>query len=486
MNLVDKIIGYVNPKAAFERARYRTAMDILDSYADKQRGYEGASKGRRTDGWKATGTSANAEIGPALHTLRNRSRDLVRNNPYARRISRVMPNNIIGTGIRPTPVKDSPSAAKRFKQAWKDWAETTACDFDDMHNLYGLQKIAMRAVVDSGEVVILRRRNPEKSVPIELQVLEGDFIDTEKNGVPGQEQGSYCIQGVEFNKKGKRIAYWIFESHPGEQFQFIQRYKSRRIPAEDVLHIYAVERPGQVRGVPLIIASMVRLKDFDEYEDAQLVRQKIAACFSVFVMDQQDSVMKGDQKAVDMAERVEPGIIEHLPPGKDVKFATPPGADGYADYTRKVQQGIAAGSGISYEAMTGDLSGVNFSSGRMGWIEMQREIEDWQWNTFIPRFCEGTYKWFIDAAVMAGVLRSNVSVSWTTPRRVMLDPVKETNAKVSQISSGLLSLTEALLEDGYDFDEVIQQIAAEQNKIKELGVVLSINPPPSPQQVEQV
>lgn len=484
MNLIDKAIGWLNPKAGLERARYRTAMGILEEYEQK-RAYDAASKGRRTDGWKATGTSVNSELYYALPTLRNRSRELVRNNSYAKRIVKVLPNNIIGTGIRPTPMAESKATAKKAKLVWKDWAESTRCDFDGMHTMGGLQKLAMRAVMESGGSLIIKRRSTNPLVPIELQVLEADHIDLNKNG-EGLAGGGFIMQGIEFNGNGKKVAIWMFSRHPGEQFRFPTDITSKRIPIEDVLYIYQVERPGQIHGIPLLVSAMLRLKDFDDYEDAQLIRQKIAACFSVFVMDQQDSVFKGDTEAKDMAERVEPGIIEHLPPGKDVKFASPPGAEGYADYSRKIQQGIAAGAGITYEAMTGDLSNVNFSSGRMGWIEMQREIEDWQWNTFIPQFCDKVWAWFNEAAIIAGSLRSTVPVTWTTPRRMMLDPVKETNAKITQIGAGLTTMTETLAEDGFDFDEVMEQKKKEQDKIKELGLVLQGTMAPEPAEVKVV
>jgi lambda family phage portal protein len=240
-----------------------------------------------------------------------------------------------------------------------------------------------------------------------------------------------------------------------------------------------VERAGQQRGVPLIVAGMVKMKDFDEYEDAQLLKQKIAACFAVFVVDNADSVLKSDSKnEIEMRERVEPGIIEELPNGKDVRFANPPSTDGYAEYTKQVKQGIAAGVGISYEAMTGDSSNVNFSSGRMGWIEMQREIEDWQWNTFIPQFCDKVWNWFNEGMSMKGIIREPVPTEWTTPRRMMIDPVKETNAKISQIEAGLVSMTEVLAEDGYEFEEVMAKISEEQALIKSLGITLSTNQAP--------
>ena len=162
MNFIDRAIGFISPKRGFERARYRAAAEAL-------RAFEGASRGRRTANWYAPGSSANTEIYPALRTLRNRSRDLVRNNPYAKRAIQAIATNLVGTGIRPSPNATSKQADTRIKKLWKDWAETKKCDWDGKHNIYGLQHLAVRTLTESGEVVILRRRVNEKGLPLPIQ-----------------------------------------------------------------------------------------------------------------------------------------------------------------------------------------------------------------------------------------------------------------------------------------------------------------------------
>jgi len=91
----DHAIATVAPRMAARRVMARQAFETLT------RGYDGAARGRRTEGWRAPGSSADTEIGVAGALLRDRMRDLVRNNPHAAKAVAVLVNNIIGAGIMP-------------------------------------------------------------------------------------------------------------------------------------------------------------------------------------------------------------------------------------------------------------------------------------------------------------------------------------------------------------------------------------------------
>lgn len=464
MNLIDRIVWAVSPSTALRRMQARMASDMLES----SRRYNAATKGRRGANWNAKSTSAQTEISLDLITLRNRSRDMVRNNPFAAKAVQVIQNNVIGTGIRPS------ISNARAKNAWKAWAETTDCDWNGQMNFYGLQKQIMRTVAESGECIVVKRRlaNTRSGVPIRLQVLEGDYIEHSRTyDVDG---GGYIQNGIEYSGQGERVAYWLYERHPGDQRG--PSFVGRRVPASDVLHVYDVQRPGQVRGVPFGVSALLRLQDFDEYEDAQLVRQKIAACFSVFITDSSEALGGIDSAAREEAGRVEPGIIEYLPPGKQVSFASPPGAEGYTDYSRKILQGVSAAYGITYEALTNDLSAVNFSSARMGWLEMQRNIEDWQQRMIIPMLCQPVFDWFVAAATIAGRGGAAINASWTTPRREMVDPTREVPAVITAIRGGLITQSEALRQAGYEPDDVYSEIAADNKAFDRLGLILDSDP----------
>lgn len=465
MNFLDRTIEFISPSVGMKRAAQRAAIDVI-------RNYDAASRGRRAESWKATGADANAELTAVLATLRNRSREQVRNNVYARRSVQAIANNVVGTGIVPTPEGLTRAAEKRVMALWKLWANKKRCDHDGLLNFYGIQRLVMRTVVESGECLIIKRRSNDTLLPLKLQVLEPDHIDTHKF-VAKTEDGGQIIHGIQYNSDGKRMGYWIFKNHPGSHK--LGSLTSDFVKDEDVAHIYFVERPGQVRGVPWMAASMIRMKDFDEYEDAELVRQKIAACFTVFVQDANPEAFTSNGDA-DIASRVEPGIIEMLPPGKTVSFAQPPVTNGYESYSRKILQGIAVGNGITYETMTGDLSNVNFSSGRMGWLEFQRNIQDWQTNMLIPQLCDTVWSWFVEFGEVVGKTKKDMDVSWTPPRREMIDPVKETQAMALQVKNGFISYSEAVRQLGYDPDDTMEEISADFAKFDDKGLILESDP----------
>ena len=277
-NLIDRIVNFFSPGLGAKRMAFRFAQSQV-------RRYEAAGHGRRTDNWRASNSSAQAEIQVALVTLRNRSRDLVRNNGYAKNAVRKIANNVVGAGIIPNPVLSSAPQEKRLKALWDAWAHSTDCDYDGHLTFYGIQKLVMRTVVESGGCFVRKRivKDNNLALPLQLQLLEPDFLDLTKydQGLP---DGGFILYGVEFNKNNRIVAYWLYETHPGDSTARFN-LKSNRYPIEDVIYVFEKDRPGQFLGIPWLHAAMLRLKDLDEYEDAQLIRQKIAACFSVFITD---------------------------------------------------------------------------------------------------------------------------------------------------------------------------------------------------------
>ena len=141
-------------------------------------------------------------------------RDLVRNNPHAAKAVSVLVNNIVGAGIMPRAASGDAALDKEVDRLFEIWAHD--CDADGQLDFYGLQTLACREMVEAGEVLV--RRRPRRAgdgvmPPVQLQLLEADFLDATRNGGIGSGR---AVQGIEFDALGRLRAYWLFGAHPGD------------------------------------------------------------------------------------------------------------------------------------------------------------------------------------------------------------------------------------------------------------------------------
>lgn len=464
--------GLAAKRAQHKLSKLRTDMMI----GVLQRRFEGAAGGRRNEGWRSSGSDSNTDNAPALARLRNRARDLRRNNPYAERAITGIADNVVGSGIIPWPMARKDRDSLRLGDLWQDWADTKACDADGRENFYGLQHLVMEAVATDGECFVRRRRRFSSDglpVPIQLQVLEADFLDESKTVALNNNQ---IIQGVEFDALGKRVAYWLFDQHPGAGGS-MHSLISRRVPAEDVIHVFLSKRPGQARGYSWLAPVMQRMRSFDEMEDAVMEQAKIAACFAAFITKDADT-SNATTKAPPLIDRIEPGIIQELAMGEAVSFATPPSFNGYTTYAWQVLHAIAVGLGIPYELLAADLKGVNFSSGRMGWLHFARRVDVWQWRMLIPQLCDQVWSWFMEAqTLLPGGVMEEVRAEWVPPRRDMVDPKTEIETVKQQLRNGLMTWPNALRALGItDPKRHAEELAKSNQMLDDLGLILDCDP----------
>lgn len=468
----DRLLIGVAPTWGLRRIRARAA-----AYA-----YEAASGGRRTDGWHRNISDANAATGQTLAALRELSRDLIRNNGWARRGVQAIVNNTVGWGIQPKAIGVEENLAALAVETWGDWANSTRCDYDGRMPFYGLEALVLQTVVISGEALVVRQpagAAEELDIPLRVQVLEPDYLDSNRDGPVGGESTNQIIQGIEFDRAGRRVAYWLYKAHPGSSRSFGLGLESRRVLAENVLHIYRVERPGQSRGVPWLASAIARLNDYEDYEDAQLMQQKIAACFAAFVHDMDgagaDSPLGEADVEDDELETLEPGHVSYLPSGKDVTFATPPPVTDSAFTTRNLRR-IAASLGVTYEDLTGDYSQVNFSSARMARLAHWANVHDWRWNMLIPQLCDGVWRWAMELAAGLNLWAETPTADWAPPPMPMLEPDKEGLAYQRLVRSGAMTLPQMIRERGEDPAAQLAEIAESNKELDRLGIVLDSDP----------
>lgn len=457
--------------------------------------YEGSTYGRRTAGWAPGGDSVNTSMFGAMDTLRARSRDIVRKNGWASHGVDEFVSEVIGTGISPRSQHSDETRKTFLQQLWLDW--TDYCDYDGVQDFYGLQSLIFRSLIEGGECFV-RFRTPRRSydftVPLQLQVLEAEHCPTWMNQTLGN--GNVIRMGIEFDRNNQRVAYWLYPIHPGERgtFGFYQDQELQpvRVPAAYVRHVFHRTRPGQVRGEPWLSRALLRLFTYDQYTDAELVRKNTAAQFAAFVveLDPVDPVLvetpqgqgprPNPQQGISLAG-LEPGTVQKLRPGEDIKFSNPAdvGAN-FQHFNRAQLMEIAAAIGITYEKLTGDLSNVNYSSMRGSEISFRRRCTQLQHHLMVFQACRPIWMEFIESAVFAGAIPARdyrrkqadyLRVKWIPSGWAWVDPTKDLEAAKAAIRCGIKSQTSVVSEQGYDIEEVFEEIAQEQKLADKLGIL---------------
>jgi lambda family phage portal protein len=412
-------------------------------------------------------------------------RDLVRNNPYAAKAISELVSHAIGDGIIPR------SKNKELNKLFLEWSKH--CDADGDLDFNGIVALAVREMFESGDGIVRRRRRRLEDglpVPLQLQVLESDLIDTTKEGV--LSGGGKTIQGIEFDAIGRKRAYWMFGSHPGNSFFDPQStIVSKPVPAADIAHVFEKQRT-QVRGVPWGTPAMSDTFDLAEYEQAELVRKRLEACL-VGVMtggDIDDNIgmpMTGeDGKALQpglynargqRVEKVEPGMFLNAVGGRDIKFSQPAVTDSYDPYKTSMLHTVAAGWRVPFALMTGRLDKVNYSSSKIGLEGFRRMISMLQWQVIIPMLLQPLWDWFCEAAYLAGKIQTpTVEAEWSPPRFYSADPLKDVKARVLEVRAGFRSLPSAIAETGENPEDVIDEIEAFNKKLDDKGLIFDSDP----------
>ena len=459
------------------RAVLESQVTVLQSelYKANLRAYEAGKQSRRTDGWYEQSRGPNADLRQVLQRIVSRHQDQVDSDSWANKAISVIVNNWIGEGIVGEPVNKN----KKYSQLWNDWADSTACDFYGKLNFYGLQALAARTIAVRGSCLV-RRRIDERLMlqglpPLTLQVLEPDWLDMSK------DNGSSIIFGKAYDEEGRLSGYYIRKNHPGESDWRQSRLGSDLVEASEICHVYDVRRPGQATGVPWGASSLLTLRDIGDHAQARLTLDKVAACFTAFITDSNPEDAPADPLNPDASiptlfEKLEPGAIEVLSPGKEIHFSNPPSPGNFIEMQRHHLHSVAAGYGITFEALTGILSEVNFSSGRMGWLEFHRNVGHWRWNIAIPQLLDPVSRWFATAVQQAGMAnRVNSRMLWTPPRREMINPAEEIPALVAAIRGGLTSLSEVQRSLGYVPAQVLEELEKDLKDARGKGLALSVD-----------
>ena len=458
-----------------------------------RRAYEGAVVSRLTSDWVTSSTSADAEINSSLVRLRNRSRQLVRDNAYARQALRAIACNVIGHGIRlqaQVPMQRGGGRLderlnRQIETAWDRWCRPSTCHTAGRLSFVEISRLAIQAMAESGEVFI--RMVPQafggSSVPLALEVLEADLVKEDKNDGPAPD-GSEWRMGVKVDRWGRPLSYAFRTRHPGD-IQNGLGHQLVEVPAAEILHLATIERPGQTRGVPMFAAAIKRLHHLAGYEEAEVVRARAASSLMGFITSPEGE-LQGDEVYQD--ERVsnfEPGVFKYLAPGESVNVPTLDAPDGqFEPFMRAMLRAVAATTGVPYPSLSADYSQTNYSSSRLELLESREHWRTLQ-QFMIEHLHRPVFEQWMRAAVAVGQLdlpgyelmpERYDAVKWFPRGWGWVDPEKEVNAYKDAVRCGFATQAQIVAEQGGDLEELLVARKAEVDRAQELELQFDTNP----------
>jgi lambda family phage portal protein len=446
---------------------------------------EGAMAKRRLRDWNPPLENINALVASGGPRLLARSRELVVTNGYAANACEAFAANLVGDGIKPSSLITDAALRDQVQRLWLAW--TDEADADGLTDFYGLQAMVAREMFVAGECFVrLRPRRAEDGllVPLQLQLLQSEMLPFEKTET--DQNGNLIRCGIEFDLIGRRVAYHFRRRHPGDSTdQRMALPDTVRVPAEEVLHIYRPIDAGQIRGLPHVAPAMVRLFLLDQYDDAELDRKKTAAMFAGFITKTapEDPMMGEGAADLDGAAiaSLEPGTMQVLLPGEDVKFSSPADVGGgYEAFQYRTLLAVSASLGLPYHLVTGDVRQANYSSLRAELVEFRRRIGQLQHGVIAHQLCRPIWRRWLETAVLSGALNTEPAdaraVQWIPPRWDWVDPLKDIQAQVLAMEAGLTSRRKVVEATGYDIEEVDRENASDAKRAADLGLTYRASP----------
>ncbi|RME21112.1 MAG: phage portal protein, partial [Candidatus Zixiibacteriota bacterium] len=447
--------------------------------------YAGAGTGRLYSSWTTTNQSADAELYSDLKTLRARSRELERNNDYARKFLKIVGKNVVGANgvtlqMRVKNKNGEPDnvANSIIEQGWKEWCAKGNCDVSGTLAMHDIQRLIVTHMARDGEILVRRVRSSAFPFGYALQLIEADHLDERYNDT--LPNGNKIKMGIEIDPWGKPVAYHLFKNHPGDTMFADYQYGEReRIPADEILHLFLRERVSQSRGLPWMHAAMTRMNMQGGYEEAELVAARTGAAKMGFYYNSTSSQYAGDdtEDGSPVDDEATPGSFRVLPEGWQFQPYDPTHpTTAYRDFVKAISRGIASGLDVSYESLANDRENVNYSSIRAGLLDERdtwRMLHAWMVEHFLrPVFAE-----WLEMALLTQAVRlpfsgyQKFNAPYFMPRGFQwVDPKAEMIANSLAISAGLDTASNIAAQRGMDIEEIYQQLAREKALREKYGI----------------
>lgn len=470
------------------------------------RSYAAASNTVRLSDMSSFVGSADNELIASLARIRTRARVLAMNSPVMQRFIALMQDNIVGengfhlrTRVKRLDGTFDKTLNDNVQNAFWKWCDG-GLTVDGQIGWVDFLRLMVESWSRDGEFILEFITGSSYRDSFAVNPIEPDLLDDTLNTIY-PATGNEIRMGVEVDSRGKPVAYHFLTYHPGDAGWFGNRKnarKYRRVPADRVLHLYTRRRIGQSRGEPPI-ASVVRdLKMLDGYREAELTSRRVAASTMGFITKNLREA--GDGKGVEAfadgavgegaeAELVidmEPGVFKRLPEGFSIeKFEGTATSVDFKQFDGQIKRSLSQGLGISAFSLGMETDGVSYSTARTVVIE-DRD------------FYRGKQRMF--ARVAMSIFRKWVplhmlsNASSIAPSRAMavleasefrtrgwawVDPAKDVSSNAEALRTRQTSLSRIAAAQGVDFDDLLEQIAADEESLAALGLTLTFDKTPT-------
>ena len=492
--------------AKLANLRRRLARWIAPTPLRGQRLYGGARQTRTTLGFGGSAGSADAELSSSLTTLRQRSRQMVRDNAYAKRAKAIITNNIIGSGVGlqaqvvttrgdlATGVNDA------IEWAWLDWMAAESSHTGGTLHFHDLERAAMGEVFEAGEALIRVHLRPfgRSAVPLALELIEAERLATDHHELMGVGIGNEVRMGVEVDRFQRPVAYWLRQRHGGDIRVRMDSMTDRleRVPADEIFHLKITSRWPQTRGEPWMHTVLRKLDDLGEYSQHEVTAARAsAAYFATITTPEAESPLKTDEDSAGKAVMdIEPLMIQELAPGEELHYHSPNRPNSALEgFMRAMLREVAAGTGTSYESLSRDYSQSNYSSSRLALLDdrdLYKSLQQWWLRAFRKPLHA---KWLQQAVLARAIPAIPLEAYAVSPGRYeavlfklrgwsWVDPTKEVNAYKEAIKAGLTTLTDVIAQtaDGRDIEDVIATRKRELEMLEEAGILTDTEVLPEP------
>lgn len=511
LNSVEKLISEFSPKWGFRRLQNKTALALAN-------GYVGASRTRPTmRNWTPGAASADDDAVLDLPDLRARSRDLVRNAPIAGGAINTMVTNVVGTGLSLQSRIDgavlgldeveADAWQAQTEREYRLWAESKDCDVTRGQDFYGLQSLAFRAALESGDVFALTPSIERKTSPYRLaiQLIEADRVCNKSMA----RDTAAMVAGVKLDEYGAPISYQICSRHPlsmtgatKTEWTEVQAFGANT-GRRNVIHLFERRRPGQTRGIPVLAPVIEPLKQLGRYTEAELQAAVISGSFAVFLrMDpeafsdifsepQRESYMNGASGwdgSVDSSTLDGPGKAINLLPGEEPVPVNPGRPNSEFDpFVQAILRQIGVQLELPFEVLIKHYT-ASYSAARAALLDAWRFFRgrrDW----LASNFCQPIYELFLEEAIATGRIRAPgffadpmirkaySGSAWVGDGPGAIDPMKEVNAAKERVALGTSTIAaESILHDGGDWEPKHRQRAKENKARVRDGLSVDITP----------